>query len=130
MKTVLYYLAVDGTRFEDEEECRDYEVKLQLKRHSKDFKLFNHEREEINLNTKYLVPDDVFYIIIKSIEGANTVGEWFRDYGAESPFDECGEWLNAVGTWAYNDDYSSQGWYKVEKKLDELENLLTELKGE
>ena len=84
----------------------------------------------MDFNNENVTQDDVFYIIIKSPAAADTISDWFEYYGAENPFGDCG-WRDAVGTWAYKDDYyGSEGWYKVEKELDRLQELLTDLKGE
>lgn len=130
MKEIIYYEAYDGTRFEDAGECADYEHKSKLNQYKNDFKIFNCNREELDFNNENVTQDDVFYIIIKSPAAADVVGEWFEYYGAENPFENCGGWRSAVGTWAYDDSYNSDGWYKVEKKLDELQTILTDLKGE
>lgn len=131
MKEIIYYEAYDGTRFEDAGECADYEHKIKLNQYKNDFKIFNSNREELDFNNENVTQDDVFYIIIKSPAAADTISDWFEYYGAENPFENCGGWRSAVGTWAYKDDYyGSEGWYKIESELDRLQELLAELKGE
>lgn len=129
MKEIIYYEAYDGTRFEDAGECADYEQKSKLNQYKNEFKIFNYNREELDFNDENVTQDDVFYIIIKSPAAADTISDWFEYYGAGNPFGDCG-WRDVVGTWAYDDSYETEGWYKVEKKLDELQTILTDLKGE
>ena len=129
MKEIIYYEAYDGTRFEDAGECADYEQKAMLNQCKNDFRIFNYNREELDFNDENVTQDDVFYIIIKSPAAAEIVGKWFEFYGAENPFENC-VWRDAVGTWAYDDSYETEGWYKVEKELDRLQTILTDLKGE
>lgn len=129
MKEIIYYEAYDGTRFENAGECADYEQKIMLKQYKKDFKIFNCHRQEMNIDDENTTQDDVFYIIIKSPVAAEVVGKWFEYYGAENPFENC-VWREAVGTWVYDDSYETEGWYKLEKRLDELQTILTDLKGE
>lgn len=130
MKEVRYFEANDGKRFESERECVEYEHRTTMTQYKGDFKIFNCHRQEMDINDENTTQDDVFYIIIKTPAAADVIGDWFEYYGADNPFEECGGWRNAVGTWAYNDDYHSEGWYKVETKLDELQTILTDLKSE
>jgi hypothetical protein len=131
MREIRYYVADDGERFNTERECVEYEQKSKLRCHKDEFKIFDCNRRELNIDDECVTQDDVFYIIIKSPAAADVIGEWFEYYGAENPFDDCGGWRNAVGTWVYNDDFRSEGsWYKVEKRLDELQSIIAELKGE
>lgn len=130
MKEIRYFEANDGKRFESEAECVEYENRMTITQYKDDFKIFNCHRQEISINDENITQDDVYYIIVKSPAAADVIGEWFEYYGAYNPFESCGDWRDAVGTWAYDDDYHSEGWYKVEKKLDELQTILTDLKGE
>lgn len=130
MREIRYFEANDGTRFENERECVEYEHRTTLTQYKDDFKIFNCHRQEMDINDVNTTQDDVFYIIVKTPAAADVIGEWFEYYGAYNPFEDCDGWRNAVGTWAYDDDYHSEGWYKVETKLDELQSILAELKGE
>lgn len=130
MKEVRYFEANDGKRFESKRECVEYENRTTMAQYKDDFKIFNCHRQEMDINDENTTQDDVFYIIVKTPAAADVIGEWFEYYGAYNPFEDCGNVRNAVGTWAYDDDYHTEGWYKVEKKLDELQSILADLKGE
>ena len=125
MKEVCYYLADDGTRFETERDCFNYEFEQKMKdKIGKDLKMFDEDYKEI---TNYTFDSiyDAFAIQVLTIDGAKFLVEWGEEYGIEVPFDS---WTinnkdeDLLGAWAYDVlDYG--GWThldKLKRKVDEL----------
>ena len=125
MKTVCYYVADDGTKFEEESECFNYEFKQKVKdKIGKDFRLFNEDYEEITdctLDSIYDAPA----IQVFTIEGANFIVEWSKEYGVEPPFDSWdikNKDEDLLGTWVY-DVFGLGDWTHLDllkRKVDEL----------
>lgn len=62
MKEVVNYIADDGTIFEDEDECREYERKIALKSYY-GFKVFRYDFEEIEPDPENL--SNIYYILME-----------------------------------------------------------------
>ena len=125
MKKVSYYEADDGTKFEDERECFDYEFKQKIKDiMGKDLKLFNENREEIT-DCSFESVYDAFAIQVLTIKGAKFLVEWANEYGVESPFDSWdieNKDEDLLGTWVY-DAFDRGGWTHLDKFKREVDEL-------
>lgn len=65
MEVIEIYEAFDGKRFDDEDECREYEFSIQLENIGDNFKCFNSDLKPIPLSTILTEGlDRVFYIKI------------------------------------------------------------------
>lgn len=126
MQEVRYWLANDGTKFDDEYDCIRYERKKKLENYKDDFIFYDEQKniifpEEANA-------DQIFIVVIKTPDVAKYVGEWFEDDGCYSPFDGC-EIGHEVGTWVYGDLLEMGGeWVKLEAEIERLQNFLNEIK--
>ena len=125
MKEVSYWLADDGTRFEEERECFEYEFKQKAQTLvGKELKLFNDKREEItdyDFNSIY----DAFAVQVLTIEGARFLVDWAYDYGVESPFshwDIGNQDEDLLGAWVY-DAFDRGGWTHLDKFKREIDEL-------
>lgn len=126
MKEIRYWLANDGTKFDDEYDCIRYERQKKLENCKDDFIFYDEQKniifpEEANA-------DQIFIVVIKTPDAAKCVGEWFEDDGCYSPFDGC-EIGHEVGTWVYGDLLEMGGeWVKLEAEIERLQNFLNEIK--
>ena len=124
MKTVLYYVADDGTRFDDENECFNYEFEQKLKNVVEDLKLFDENYKEI---TNYTFDSiyDAFAVQVLTIEGAKFLVQWAEEQGTEAPFDSWdieNKDEDLLGIWAY-EVLGQGGWThldKLKRRVDEL----------
>ena len=127
MKEVCYYLADDGTRFETEKECLEYEFKQEIGNvvgEDKELILFDNNHKKIT-NCTFNSIYDAVAIRVRTMKGASLVIEWSDDYGVDAPFSEWdiehkGEEL--LGTWVY-DALDHGGWThldKLKRRVDEL----------
>ena len=79
MQEVRYWLANDGTKFNDEYDCIRYERQKKLEKYKDDFIFYDEQKniifpEEANA-------DQIFIVVIKTPDAAKYVGEWFEDDG-------------------------------------------------
>lgn len=124
MQEVRYWLANDGTKFDDEYDCIRYERKKKLENYKNDFIFYDEQKniifpEEANA-------DQISIIVIKTPDAAKNVGEWFEDDGCLDPFD--GMYGECVGTWVYGDIIDKgDGWFKLESEIEKLQTLINEL---
>ena len=126
MQEVRYWLANDGTKFDDEYDCIRYERRKKLENYKDDF-IFYDEQKNI-IFPEEASADQIFIVVIKTPDAAKYVGEWFEDDGCYSPFDGC-EIGHEVGTWVYGDLLEMGGeWVKLEAEIERLQNFLNEIK--
>lgn len=122
---ICYYLADDGTKFDTENECLDYEFKRKMKDMvGKDLRLFDSNHKEVT-NYTFGSICDAYAIQVLTIKGAKFIVEWSDEYGTEAPFgflDIETQDEDLLGTWAY-DAFDRCGWTHLDKfkrKVDEL----------
>ena len=126
MKEVKYWIAEDGTKFEDKWECEQYEKQMILKEHKDDFAFYDYYKKPIPI--EQATPDDICYILIKTSEAAECVCNWFERDDCYAPF-ESDNLNNAVGLWFYGEieGYGNpECWYKVEDEIERLQSLRNE----
>ena len=126
MKEVKYWIAEDGTEFEDKLECEHYERQMILKEHKNDFVFYDFYQKPIPI--EQATPDDICYILIKTPEAVECVCDWFESDDCYAPFEGCNS-EQAVGLWFFGEceDYGNSGcWYKVEDEIERLQSLRNE----
>lgn len=126
MQEVRYWLADDGTKFEEEWDCVQYERQTKLKECNNDFVFYDYHKRVIPIEEAST--DRVCYILIKTPAAADYVGEWFESDSCDNPFEGCG-FGNEVGLWFYgeNEDYGrGDTWYRIETEIEKLQNLRNE----
>ena len=122
MREVKYYLADDGTKFENEKECVQYESQQKLKEHINDFQFFDRNKNPIPIEEADEMKVDI--IVINTPAAATYVGEWFEDRGCYNPFCDC-EFEHEVGTWVYGDTIDrGDDWFKIETEIEKLQSFL------
>ena len=122
MKEVKYWEAEDGTKFETYWECHQYERNIKLQKFKNDFIFFDESRKPLNINE--INTANVNYLIVKTIECAKNLEEWFEETGLENPF-EIRPDKEKIGTFRWED--SAGEWRRVEDELAELDRLFNEL---
>lgn len=65
MEKVMYFIAEDGTQFEDEWKCERYEEGLRIKKVFEPFSCYNESGCLLDTNSEHFYPDDVWYILVK-----------------------------------------------------------------
>ena len=111
-KTV--YIAFDGKKFDDENECERYEIKELQDKYGKDLLVYNEDGELIPFNNDYRLSQDSAYVVCKSEEALNYLNKTFND--------------NRVNKIDYNGkfpvsfyyDFMTDEWEEIEPHIKEL----------
>ena len=111
----MVYIADDGTEFDNEIECNEYEHECNMK---------NSEIIMLNSNGKKLeITDENYercsYIKITNDKDLNIIKQMGYNIGLYENPEEIGEFY-----WNYEDEY----WIKIDDRIEELESDLEELK--
>ena len=119
MREVHYWIANDGTEFEDEHECYLHELADEL------FKVEEHfcfyDKDKVPIAVDGLNPDDVWYIKVDDEKTIKPIEAWFEAHGTSSPFKGATARETFCGIWAYREN----GWVNL---VWELADLQCELK--
>ena len=126
MREVRYWVAEDGTQFEDEYECAQYENGKRLEECKDDFVFYDYNK--CLIPPEEAIAEKICIIVVKTPAAAEYIGEWFESDGCCSPFDGC-EFGHEVGTWVYGELLEMGGeWVKLEAEIERLQNFLAEIK--
>ena len=125
MKTIMYFQAIDGKKFDFEYDCIQYEWQLKYEKVKNDLKLYKEDYKETEFD--YRDASDLYAIKCSSIEAMKFVQEWCIDYGTESPFSSRDAENEAnLGIWYWRSNYP-EGWYHLDKEFAELNELKSKL---
>ena len=123
MKEVKYWIAEDGTKFEDKQKCEQYERQMIFKEHKNDFVFYDYKQKPISI--EQATPKDIYYILVKTPEAAECICDWFKNNDCYAPF-ESPVFEQAVGLWSFSED-NYECWYKIEDEIERLQNLRNKL---
>lgn len=124
MKEVHYWIANDGTEFEDEQECYLHELADELFKVEEHFCFYDKDKVPIAIDG--LNPDDVWYIKVDDEKAIEPIEDWFEAHGTSSPFKGATARESLCGIWAYRDTaWSYSAWVNL---VWELADLQCELK--
>lgn len=122
MKEMIYYLAFDGKKFDEEDDCIQYEWQLKYEKVKNDLKLYKEDYKETKFD--YRDAGDLYGIKCSSLEAMNFIVEWFMDYGTELPFNSHdAENEENLGIWYWKIRHYPASWYHLDKELAELNEL-------
>jgi len=119
MKKITQWQAYDGTIFDDEEECREYENEKIASSVKDEIIFYDYDNEVINAPYNEINPEKVFGMAIKSRKAIEAVTDYFYQYGSIMPDDFETE---ESGCWVWSDPDSD--WLRVEEVKQELEERL------
>ena len=86
MKEVSYWVADDGTKFDEEKDCFNYEWKQKFQKvQNNGLKIFDRSHTEIT-NWDFDAIYDAFGVLVLTLDAARFFVKWSDDYGAEAPF--------------------------------------------
>ena len=125
---IKIYEAYDGKRFNYEDECLEYEAKLDFTKYGKEVKLYDYQKNPINITLETDledVLDEICYIKTKSEEEVKAVVDLFNNCGYRSPYDGV---LHKIGTLRYIDSGRDGYWENVEYEIEVRQTVLEELK--
>ena len=122
MKEIRYWVADDGTKFDEEWDCIQYERKKKLEEFKDDFILYDSHMDIIPFEKANC--RNISIIVIKSFTVAEYIGKWFDDEDYCSPFYDC-EFGQEIGTWVYGEMVDrGDEWIKLEDEIKKMQNLI------
>lgn len=126
MQKITVYEAEDGKRFDDIEECLNYELEVLLENGlDKDLSLFNYKNEKmiIDKNTNY---QDVYSFNAKTFKALDFLYEKFTQYGIVTETRNSDLSILEKGSFIWNAD--NYEWDSVEEVIAEKEAEIEQLK--
>lgn len=121
MKTITYYEAEDGKRFENEDECVAYEFDLQISKFNEKIKIWDADKNPLKFNSN-LNLEKIWYIKIDNKAQCEIIDDLHEKAGLLAPFD--GHYRgNMVGLWWYDGDE----FVNLNEKVAEYQEIIDKL---
>lgn len=129
MTEMTIYVADDGTQFDYEEDCLEYEWSLKLGDNI-EFALVNHKKTR-KLNPKdFKSYEDAWFIFVPN----ETAFKQLQDAWDGNYIDTCyppflWEDNHKYGLWAYDESICREGWYHVGEYLQSIQDEADKVMG-
>ena len=124
MEKIVKYVAFDGTEFDCEEDCANYELETKAKDYIEYFTLYDYDRKPIKFCADDEILADVFYIVIKDEKAISFLDDWMIDYGCHFTIGKSAynqNIKNCVGLWMW--DEQEEGWKHWETEMSKMREL-------
>lgn len=115
------YIADDGTTFENEYECLEYERTLMLKKYERDIHMWNCEFQPIPITDSQAL-DKVYYLTCDTAEAVEIMHNWFEDMGYSSPFEGDESFYAMAGRQYYYMD--NDQWYEADDLIEKARGMM------
>lgn len=112
MKEIKYYIADDGTEFDSEDECLEYENRFSSIVNKI---IFIQDREILDpkeSNIKHCC-EWCTAIYVPHEEDIEAISQMFDSFGVENPFNNC--YCSGI-------HYYEDGWISLDEEIEKLEN--------
>ena len=119
MKEIITYEAFDGTIFEDDAECLEYERLKQSGEYAGQIHFFDWRKRPLGINCD---PDEVYYTIVETVEAALWWDNACLKEGIVQPFNKKRDYK--PGFYWY-EDYND-GWKCLEEEMEKLQMMADE----
>ena len=124
MEKIVKYVAFDGTEFDYEEDCADYEFEVKAKECIEYFTLYDRNRKPIKFCADNEIFNHIYYIVIKNEKAFSFLDDWMNDCGyyytiGKSAYNQNIE--NCVGLWMW--DEQEEGWKHWETEMSKMREL-------
>lgn len=119
MREIRQWQAYDGTIFDDEEKCREYETEKKIASIENEVIFYNYQNKVIDAPFNTINPSVIYGMVIKSKKAMEIVKDYFEQYDSITPIDFETE---EDGCWVWSDEKSD--WLMVEKVKEEIEEKL------
>ena len=112
-KTV--YIAFDGKKFDNEYDCREYELNTKLKDIGDDLLLYDKNGKKIEKIDNQLLAESIDYIVVKSEKAYEYFVEQMDYFGLNYP-----DYYNSpICSYCY--DYDENEWINIEDRVQCLQ---------
>ena len=109
------YVAFDGKKFDDEDDCREYELNTKLKDVGDDLLLYDKNGKKIEKIDNQLLAESIDYIVVKSEKAYEYFVEQMDYFGLNYPdfYD------SPICSYYY--DYDESEWINIEDRVQCLQ---------
>lgn len=115
MTEVIKYIADDGTEFDDEQECVEYEFSCEAEKLEGRVWLFDYRHNPMDIRD-YGSYEDCHYIFLADDRASDALADLWPDFCCYYPRDL----RNAKkGLWAYEEDHDT--WYHMGDRIRAIE---------
>ena len=122
MEKIITYVAFDGTQFDDEDECAEYEFLESAKEYTDGFTLYNEAREPIKISFDRDVLDKISFVIIKEEKAIPFLDDWMINNGFyEIIGANCLNIKSRIGLWIWDDKEDT--WKHWETEMSKMREL-------
>ena len=109
------YIAFDGKEFDDEGDCREYELNTKLKDIGDDLLLYDKNGKKIEKIDNQLLAESIDYIVVKSEKAYEYFVEQMDYFGLNYP-----DYYNSpICSYCY--DYDENEWINIEDRVQCLQ---------
>lgn len=109
------YIAFDGKEFNDEGDCREYELNTKLKDIGDDLLLYDKNGKKIEKIDNQLLAESIDYIVVKSEKAYEYFVEQMDYFGLNYP-----DYYNSP-ICSYYYDYDENEWINIEDRVQCLQ---------
>ena len=109
------YVAFDGKEFDDEGDCREYELNTKLKDIGDDLLLYDKNGKKIEKIDNQLLAESIDYIVVKSEKAYEYFVEQMDYFGLNYP-----DYYNSP-ICSYYYDYDENEWINIEDRVQCLQ---------
>lgn len=109
------YVAFDGKEFDDEGDCREYELNTKLKNIGDDLLLYDKNGKKIEKIDNQLLAESIDYIVVKSEKAYEYFVEQMDYFGLNYP-----DYYNSP-ICSYYYDYDENEWINIEDRVQCLQ---------
>lgn len=124
MEQIITYVAFDGTRFNDEDECIEYEFMENAKEYTDSFTLYNEDREPIKISHNEDALAETKFIIVKEAKAIPFLDGWMTDNFFYKTIGKVAYRLNienCIGLWIWSDKEDT--WKHWETEMAKMREL-------
>lgn len=121
MREVSYWEADDGTRFEYEDECREYEWKQRIEEVKNRFSLLDIGKDKLD-PCDTTIYDEVYFIYVPNRSSAKVLYDiWDDDITGVYPPSFLSNYDLTPGLWAF--DETCDEWYHLGERIADLQDM-------
>lgn len=124
MEKIVKYVAFDGTEFDYEEDCLDYELETKAKEYTEHFTLYDCLRKPIKFCADDGVLEHTYYIVVKTEKAVSFLDDWMINYGCYSTISKSAglaDTKNHVGLWMWDEVKGT--WVHWETEIAKMREL-------
>ena len=124
MEKIIKYVAFDGTEFDYEEDCAEYEFLTDAKEYSDSFSLYDAERNPLKISYNVETLRKTVFVIVKEARAVPFLDDWMIDNGLRETIGRVANRLdieNCIGLWIWNSEKDT--WRHWETEMSEMREL-------